>query len=51
MLGVPQRMRADTLGEAGGPERLLDDARELARADRLDRVLPRAQLRGIGTRR
>src|SRR6267378_7295657 len=40
---VAQRMRADPLGEAGGPGRLLDEARELARADRLDRVLAREQ--------
>src|ERR1700730_14751215 len=37
------RMRADPLGEAGGPGCLLDDAGELARADRLDRILAREQ--------
>src|ERR1700738_550240 len=40
---VAQRMRADPLGEAGGPGCLLDDAGELARADWLDRVLAREQ--------
>src|SRR5215211_8639329 len=40
---VPQRMRADALGDTGRVRRLDDDAMKLAGADRLACVLPRKQ--------